>query len=214
MYHRMKINIAGAIGSWFRHAWMVLAVAAVIIGLDQWTKILVRQSIPLFETTYPLPALGEYFYFEHVNNYGAAFGILQNAGNFFIIVAAIVSVAILIYVRYVPLHQWFVRLMLGMQMGGAIGNVIDRIYQGYVTDFVKMGIPDVYYWPNYNIADSGIVLGVIGLGIYIIREDMTHQREEDAAGGDAAQSQDGDASKAVAGSGSEVDPDSSSLGRS
>lgn len=177
----MNTDIVGAVKTWLRHAWLVLVVAGTVIGLDQWTKILIRDSLPMFGTAYPVPALGEVFYFQHVYNYGAAFGILQNAGNFFIIVAVIVSVAILIYARYIPLNQWFVRLMLGVQMGGAIGNVIDRIYQGYVTDFVKLGIPDFYYIPNFNIADSGIVLGVIGLGIYIIREDMQRQREEQAS---------------------------------
>ena len=66
--------------------------------------------------------------------------------------------------------------LLGLQLGGALGNVIDRINQGYVTDFVKMGIPGVYYWPNYNIADAAIVTGVIGLGIYIVVDDMRNTR--------------------------------------
>lgn len=174
----MNFDPVRAARNWFRHAWIVLVVAAVIIGLDQWTKELVRATIPIYASAYPIPALGEYFYFQHVYNYGAAFGMFQDFGSFFIIVAAIVSIAILIYVRYIPLDQWFVRAMLGMQMGGAIGNVIDRIYQGYVTDFIKMGIPDVYYWPTYNIADSGIVIGVIGLGIYIVRDDLRRQRAE------------------------------------
>lgn len=176
----MNVDIIGAIRNWLRHAWLVLVVAAVVIALDQWTKVLIRESIPIYGSAFPIPALGEYFYFQHVYNYGAAFGMLQNMGPFFITVAAIVSVAILIYVRYLPVDQWFVRAMLGMQMGGAIGNVIDRIYQGYVTDFIKMGIPDVYYWPTYNIADSGIVIGVIGLGYYIIRDDIRRQRQERA----------------------------------
>jgi signal peptidase II len=177
----MNIDIMGAIRSWFRHAWIVLAVAAVIIALDQWTKSLVRDTIPIYGSVFPIPALGEYFYFQHIYNYGAAFGILQAGSSFFITVAAIVSIAILVYVRYLSLDQWFVRVMLGLQMGGALGNVIDRIYQGYVTDFIKMGIPDVYYWPTYNIADSGIVIGVIGLGIYIVGDDIRRQRQARAA---------------------------------
>ncbi|MEZ4640475.1 MAG: signal peptidase II [Caldilineaceae bacterium] len=156
-----------------RRTWVILLVAAVIIGLDQWTKELVRQSIPDYTATIPFPALGEYFVFEHVHNYGAAFGILQGHGEFFIVVAFIVSVVILVYaVRSLPAEQKFIRVLLGMEMGGAIGNVIDRIMQGYVTDFVKMGIPGVYYWPNYNIADSAIVLGVIGLAILLVWQDI------------------------------------------
>lgn len=166
--------------NWFKMAWVVLLVAGVIIVLDQWTKGWVRLNIPKNTYTIPIPSLGEYFVFHHVDNYGAAFGILQNQGNLFIVIAAVVAVAILIYVRYLPLDQWFVRILLGMQMGGALGNVIDRIQQGYVTDFIRMGIPDVYYWPNYNIADSSIVTGVIALAVYILWDDIRKQRQHPA----------------------------------
>ncbi|NJN81906.1 MAG: signal peptidase II, partial [Caldilineaceae bacterium] len=167
--------------NWLRTAWLVLAVAAVVIVLDQWSKEIVRQTIVKFSYIVPVEALGEYFVFEHVDNYGAAFGILQSQGNLFIVIAAVVAIAILVYVRYLPTDQWIVRVFLGLQLGGAIGNVIDRINQGYVTDFIKMGIPGVYYWPNYNIADSAIVIGVIGLGIYIVYDDVRRQRLEKAA---------------------------------
>ncbi len=162
--------------NWWQRVRIVLLVALVVIALDQWTKILVRQRIPKFDSVIPIPALGEYFVFHHVDNYGAAFGILQNQGYLFIIIAVVVATAILFYARSLPLQQRFVRLLLGLQLGGAVGNVLDRLYQGYVTDFIKMGIPGVYYWPNYNIADSSIVVGVIALGIYIFAEDMRRER--------------------------------------
>ena len=162
--------------NWFRKAWLVLLVAGIVIALDQWTKQLIRVSVPKHTSVVPIEQLGRYFLFEHVDNYGAAFGILQNQGNLFIVIAAVVAVAILVYVRYLPLDQWLVRVLLGLQLGGALGNVMDRMQQGYVTDFVKMGIPGVYYWPNYNIADSAIVIGVVGLGIYILVDDFKGQR--------------------------------------
>ncbi|GIV72307.1 MULTISPECIES: signal peptidase II [Caldilinea] len=165
---------------WMSKAWLVLLVAGIVIALDQWTKELVRRSIPDYTSVVPIPALGEYFVFEHVHNYGAAFGILQNMGNLFIIVAIVVVVGILAYVRYLPTEDWLVRLFLGLMLGGAIGNVIDRITQGYVTDFIKMGIPGVYYWPNYNIADSAIVIGVIGLGLYVLIDDVRKHRRQKA----------------------------------
>ena len=166
------------ISDWFSRAWIVILIAAVIIGLDQWTKAWVRATIPEYTSMIPFPALGEYFVYEHVFNYGAAFGILQNQSMLFIVIAVVVAIAILVYVRYLPLDQNFVRFLLGLQLGGALGNLIDRLHQGYVTDFIKMGIPDVYYWPNYNIADSSIVTGVIGLGIYIILDDIRKQRQQ------------------------------------
>ncbi len=166
------------IKGWLQRAWVVLAVAGIVIILDQLTKDWVRANIPEYESMIPLQSLGEYFVFQHVRNYGAAFGILQEQSLLFVAIAIIVAVAILVYVKYLPIDQRFVRILLGLQLGGAIGNLIDRIQQGFVTDFIKMGIPGVYYWPNYNIADSSIVIGVIGLGIFILMDDLRKQRQE------------------------------------
>jgi signal peptidase II len=167
--------------TWLRRALPVIIIASVVIALDQWTKIWVRETIPTYEQLVPFPALADYFRFQHVYNYGAAFGILQGMGNFFIVIAFIVSAAILYYAGTLPSEQRWVRVLLGLQMGGAIGNVIDRIYQGYVTDFVVTGIPGIYYIPNYNIADASIVCGVIGLGIYLFADDIKRHRAEKRA---------------------------------
>lgn len=164
------------VSTWFQRAWIVLLVAGVIIALDQWTKAWVRATLPNVGDTLYFPGLGNIFLLEHVHNYGAAFGILQNWGNLFVIVAAIVTVAILVYVWHIPQHQTLLRVLLGLQLGGALGNVIDRLHQGYVTDFAKLGIPGFYYIPNFNVADNSIVVGVISLGIYIIVEDIRQQR--------------------------------------
>ena len=153
--------------------WIILLVAAIIIPLDQWTKELVRQNIAKFDYIIPIPALGDYFLFEHVDNHGAAFGILQGAGSVFIVIAAVVTVGVFYYaIFHLPDDQRFIRLLLGFQVGGALGNVIDRIMQGYVTDFVKIGVPGVYYWPNFNIADSSIVCSVIALAAVILYQDV------------------------------------------
>jgi signal peptidase II len=168
------------ITGWLQRAWVVLLIAGISITLDQLTKEWVRRNIPEYTSMIPIPALGEYFVFEHVRNYGAAFGILQEQSLLFVVIAIVVAIAILVYVRYLPLDQRLVRVLLGLQLGGAIGNLIDRLQQGFVTDFIKMGVPGVYYWPNYNIADSSIVIGVIGLGIFILLDDLRKQRKEQA----------------------------------
>jgi signal peptidase II len=165
-----------AIGKWVRGVWIVLLVAAIVIGLDQATKEWVRINIPKYSHIVPIPALDQAFVFEHVDNFGAAFGILKMHRGVFIAVAAIVAVAILIYAPRLPADQKLIRVVLGLQMGGALGNAIDRMIQGYVTDFIRMGIPGVYYWPNYNIADSAIVIGVISLGVLLLREDIMRER--------------------------------------
>jgi signal peptidase II len=166
---------------WFRHAWLVLLIASIWIVLDQITKNWIRATIPLYSKSAPFPDWADYFSFEHVKNYGAAFGILQNQGMLFVVIAGVVTIAILLYVRYLPLEQRFVRFLLGLQLGGAVGNLIDRLHQGYVTDFIKTGIPGIYYIPNYNIADSGIVVGVTGLALYILWSDLRSQRQAAAA---------------------------------
>lgn len=177
-----------AMAGWWRKAWIVLLVAGIVIVLDQWTKMLVRANIPDYTSMVPIPGLQDFLVFEHVHNYGAAFGILQGLGGPLIIVAVIVSLAMLFYIRYIPAAAWFVLVLLGLQLGGAIGNVIDRINQGYVTDFVKLGIPGIYYIPNFNVADNAIVFGVIGLGIYIMWSDFQKQREEKHAAANVTQS--------------------------
>ena len=179
--------MGGTMAGWWRKAWIVLLVAGIVIALDQWTKSLVRANIPDYTSMAPIPGLEDFLLFEHVHNYGAAFGILQGLGGPLIIVAVIVSLAMLFYIRYIPAAAWFVLVLLGLQLGGALGNVIDRINQGYVTDFVRLGIPGVYYIPNFNVADNAIVFGVIGLGIYIMWSDYKKQREEKQAAAALAQ---------------------------
>ena len=99
--------------------WIILLVAAFVIPLDQWTKELVRDNIEKFHYIIPIPALGEYFVFEHVDNHGAAFGILQGAGNVFILIAAVVTVGVLYYaIRHLPDDQRLIRILLGFQVGG------------------------------------------------------------------------------------------------
>jgi signal peptidase II len=161
---------------WLQRIAPILLIALIVIVLDQLSKTWVRTNIPDFTYMVPIPQLGEYFVFEHVHNFGAAFGILQNQGNLFIIIAAVVTCAILYYAGTLRPEQRFLRFLLGLQLGGALGNVVDRLYQGYVTDFIRVGIPNVYYWPNFNIADSSIVCGVIGLAIYIVVDDLRMQR--------------------------------------
>ena len=159
--------------------WIVLITAGVVIGLDRWTKELVREAIPLYGAVTPYPALEGYFSLQHVNNYGAAFGIFQGGRIFFTVIAIVVSTGILYYAaQHLPIDQRFVRLLLGLEMGGAIGNAIDRIEQGFVTDFIVTGIPGLYYIPNWNIADSAIVGGVIGLAIVILWQDVQAARRE------------------------------------
>lgn len=168
-------------GSLFKRLWIVVLTAGVVVALDRWTKEIIRDSMPLYSSTTPIPALEGYLSFQHVNNYGAAFGIFQGGRIFFTVVAFAVSIGIVYYaIRHLPVSERFIRLLLGLEMGGALGNVIDRIEQGYVTDFIVTGIPGFYYIPNWNVADSAVVGGVIGLAAVILWQDIQTARQEKA----------------------------------
>ncbi len=167
-----------SLSTWFRHAWLPLLVAAILLVLDQWSKVYVRANLEKFVF---YPVLGEWFGWQHVDNFGAAFGLFQGLKPLLLVFAPLVAIAILVYVLWVPTHKRLLLVLLGMQIAGALGNWKDRLMQGFVTDFVRMGIPDVYYWPNYNVADISIVVGVIGLAIYIIAEDVGTARKQKRA---------------------------------
>jgi signal peptidase II len=150
----------------------LFVVTAVVILLDQFTKYVVEAALPMYESYAPIPAIAEFFRFTHATNTGAAFGIFPAGGNFFTIVAVIVGLVILYYNYTLPAGQMSLRLALGLQLGGAFGNVIDRFRIGHVTDFLDFGP-----WPVFNLADTSIVTGVIILAWLMFKE----QQEETAA---------------------------------
>jgi signal peptidase II len=159
----------------FRGWFWVPLVAAVLVAADLWTKNWIRATLPLNGVLVPIPALEPWLKFVHWNNTGAAFGILRGQGTIFIGIALVVIVIVLIYLRQLPADRWAVRLCLALQLGGAIGNLIDRLrFNGQVTDFVLLSLPvrdRVLEWPAFNVADSSIVVGVLLLAFLLLRED-------------------------------------------
>jgi signal peptidase II len=153
----------------------VLVIAAVIVALDQWTKTLIESNIPIWGSYTPFPGLAQYFNLVHYQNSGAAFGLLRGQAGLFIVVAAVVVVIIVIYSRYLAHENWWMRLALGLQLGGALGNLVDRLTQdGHVTDFLRFTLPvggRIYEWPAWNIADASIVVGTILLAILLLRDE-------------------------------------------
>jgi signal peptidase II len=152
--------------------WVLPLVAVLTLVVDQLTKHLVVLNLELYEAWAPIPALAGKLDIHYVTNTGAAFGLFRNGGLFFIAVAVVVSVIIVFYYRYVPDGQWLIRLSLGLQLGGALGNLIDRLRLGYVVDFI-----DVHFWPVFNMADSAIVCGVLLLAFLLLREDQEERKQ-------------------------------------
>ncbi len=165
----------------FRDYAILLGLAGVVAALDQWTKWLVRTNIPFQGTWLPesLAWLSPYARIVHWSNSGAAFGSFQNGNPVFIVLAFIVIGAILYYYRRVEANERFLRLAMGLYMGGVIGNLIDRLTLGEVTDFISIG--NFYI---FNAADSAINVGV---AVLLIGMWMRERRKKKQVPGDEDQ---------------------------
>ncbi len=150
----------------WRHQLFLLLVALAVIGADQLSKIAVERALPLNVSWAPLPAVAALFRFTHVSNTGAAFGLFPTGRLLFAAVALVVSLIILLYNFRLPAGHPLLRLALGLQLGGALGNLVDRLRLGHVTDFLDVGP-----WPVFNLADTAIVGGVLLLGLLTLLEE-------------------------------------------
>jgi signal peptidase II len=135
-------------------------IAGSLILLDQLSKHLVRTQLAFTEQWAPWDWMLPYARIVHWNNTGAAFGILQGMSIVFTILAFIVSFSILYYYPRVPRENWLMRVALSMMLAGAVGNLIDRLRFGTVTDFISVG-----NFAVWNVADASITVGVILLAL-------------------------------------------------
>jgi signal peptidase II len=135
---------------------LFLGLAALVVVLDQLTKRLAEDRL---RGQRPVPVVDDILRLTYVENRGAAFGLLQDQTAFFVFVGVLVVGVIAASYRYLPRSGFRLHLALGLQLGGAIGNLIDRVRQGYVVDFVDFGYRS-NWWPVFNVADSAIVIGV------------------------------------------------------
>jgi signal peptidase II len=136
--------------------------AAIVVVLDQLTKHLVWRHGRNYEF------IDGYLNLTLVKNAGAAFGMFQGARVFFI-VASVVAVVLIVYVgAKLPREESWRRLWLGLILGGALGNLIDRVAFGEVVDFIQIGISG-HYWPVFNVADMGVSIGAVLLILHALR---------------------------------------------
>lgn len=143
--------------------WVVAIVTAILCS-DQATKVLIVHSLALHES---VPVFESFFHITHVRNTGAAFSLLAQAPEsfrqpFFLVTTVLAVAALLFFLRNVDeTDKWTITAIAGI-LGGALGNFIDRVLYGEVIDFLLVHWRG-YYWPAFNIADSCITIGVIGL---------------------------------------------------
>ncbi len=153
--------------------WLWLSLLALV--LDQASKLFIDSSMQLYQSIPVIP----FFNLTYVHNTGAAFSFLSEAGGwqrwFFAGLAFVISVVIAIWLSRLQKHETLLAVALSLILGGAVGNLIDRLAYGYVIDFL-----DVYYgakhWPAFNIADSSITLGV---ALMLIESFLGKTKEEE-----------------------------------
>lgn len=147
----------------------MLPIALVVLFLDQYTKALVRRTVAVSGTVEVIPGFFEISYSE---NTGAIFGSFQGQNKFFILVGIVAIGFVIVYFLHFRNNTWM-EIALGFILGGALGNLIDRILFGFVTDFirVKVWLLRPVWWPNFNIADSAVVIGGVLILIAILKTD-------------------------------------------
>lgn len=150
-----------------------LWLSAVVFVLDQITKWLAVDAFVLYERMEILP----FFNLTLAHNYGAAFSFLADHGGwqrwFFTVIAGGVSVALIVWLKRVPKNDWWIAMALALILGGALGNVYDRVLLGYVVDFLDFHWAG-YHFPAFNIADSGITVGAAMMIFDMIRNPGKH----------------------------------------
>lgn len=152
---------------------MYYVIAVVMIVIDQWTKYLVIENMTIGES---IPVIENIFYLTSHRNPGAAWGILQGQMWFFYIITLIVVGIIIYYIEHYAKTNRLLGVSLGLVLGGAIGNLIDRVRFQEVVDFVDVYIFS-YDYPIFNVADSSLVVGVILIGIITLFEEVRKDKK-------------------------------------
>lgn len=156
----------------FKSIRWLLVIATLIIILDQLTKFFIRKYMVYGETWAPWDWMMPYARLLYIHNTGAAFGLFKNGNPIFMALAVIVSGVIIYYYPQIPKEEKVIRFALSLQLAGAVGNLIDRIFFGRVTDFISVG-----NFAIFNVADSSITVGVIILLIAVWWQDRNEKKK-------------------------------------
>jgi signal peptidase II len=164
--------------SW-RHALFFLIIAVMVVTLDQLSKEWIRVNVALGDS---LPEVAR-LTIVHVQNTGAAFGLFANQAILLGIVAIIGLAVVLVFFRYLAELGFAGGICLSLIFAGALGNLIDRIRLGSVTDFLYFRLWNDVYWPAFNIADAAITIGALSLAVIAV---IRLKRVDDAKSKDTA----------------------------
>ncbi len=157
--------------------WPLVVASAVFLG-DQVTKAIAAESLGRDASSHRFELLGSMLAFEYLENTGAAFGVLEGQGIVLTLIAGLVVVLLVAHYLRSGRTSAVMATSLGLLIGGALGNVVDRVRLGYVIDFIAVGI-----WPKFNLADSAVTVGVVLLGwtMVQVRDEPDQIRNERVA---------------------------------
>lgn len=161
-------------GSGWAAARWALVVGGVVVALDQATKALVVRALGPGQDEHRVEILGSVLALHYAENTGAAFGIFSGLGRFLTPIALLVTAVLLISIGRMVRPSPLAVIGTGLLIGGAAGNLIDRLRLGYVVDFISVSI-----WPKFNIADSAITVGIALLAVPLLRESAPERDDHD-----------------------------------
>lgn len=156
-----------------------LFIALCVVILDLASKLVVYHTMTLGQG--PIPILGDTLRLTYVHNPGAAFSLFRGSRWFFVTVSSLSIVAVWFLAMGERHRGRLAQIAFGLILGGALGNLIDRLWLGVVIDFIEMGLGR-HRWPVYNVADAGVTVGVVLLGISLLREARSPDCGEPEAG--------------------------------
>ena len=178
------------------HDALALLTVIVVIALDQWTKALVVEHLSPADSGRIIPVIGEYLTLYYIRNSGAAFGLFANTITLVVLIAVAVGLISYLYLRMLNSGPLAYKLIFGLVIGGAAGNLIDRAqHSGYVVDFIFFRIPQIgFHFYIFNIADAAISVGVFLLFVFILFGGL-RRTGETKSGGDARKETGSDTAK-------------------
>ncbi|MFA5100644.1 MAG: signal peptidase II [Candidatus Omnitrophota bacterium] len=149
---------------------MIFIIVSTILILDRLTKLFFVKSLAVGAS---IPVIKDFFHFTLVYNRGAAFGMFKDQVPFFILTSAAAIFFILFHLKKSAALE---KVALGLILAGAVGNLCDRVFLGYVIDFLDFHVEPFFYWPVFNVADSAITIGACLLGWLLLRQYIPSKR--------------------------------------
>lgn len=143
-------------------------ITLILLSVDQFSKYIIRQKMSLAES---IPIIKSVFHITYVENRGIAFGLFPQGRSLFIVISLIIILGIIFFERKKVIKSLKERFCLGLILGGALGNLIDRLRFGFVIDFLDFRI-----WPVFNLADSGVCIGGILMVFFLLRKHPCKER--------------------------------------